>query len=112
VGIVGVQSNEFPRAVDIACSLREAGVQVVIGGFHVSGCLAMLKETPPDIRAAQELGISIYAGEAEDGLDEVILDAARGELRPLYDHTKHLPDIGEIASPPFLPGRLRQASDR
>ncbi|MET0157756.1 MAG: radical SAM protein, partial [Methyloceanibacter sp.] len=67
------------------------------------GCLAMLKETPSDIKAAQALGISIYAGEAEEGLDEVILDAARGKLRPLYDHMKHLPDIGEIASPPFLP---------
>ena len=103
VGIIGVQSNEFPRAVDIARAFRAAGVQVVIGGFHVSGCLSMLKETPADIKAAQDLGISIYAGEAENGLDEVILDAARGELRPLYDHMKHLPDIGEIASPPFLP---------
>ena len=37
VGIVGVQSNEFPRAVDIARPLREAGIQVMIGGFHVSG---------------------------------------------------------------------------
>ena len=46
VGIVGVQSNEFPRALDIARPLRAAGVQVVIGGFHVSGCLAMLKEMP------------------------------------------------------------------
>jgi hypothetical protein len=96
-------SNEFPRAVDIARPLREAGVKVVIGGFHVSGCLAMLKERPSEIKAAQELGISIYAGEAEEGLDEVILDAAHGELRPVYDHMKHLPDIGEIASPPFLP---------
>jgi radical SAM superfamily enzyme YgiQ (UPF0313 family) len=103
VGIIGVQSNEFPRAVDIARSLREAGVQVLIGGFHVSGCLAMLNETPSDIKAAQELGISIYAGEAEEGLDEVILDAKRSELRPFYDHMKHLPDIGEMASPPFLP---------
>jgi radical SAM superfamily enzyme YgiQ (UPF0313 family) len=103
VGIIGVQSNEFPRAVDIARPLRKEGVQVMIGGFHVSGCLAMLSETPSDIKAAQELGISIYAGEAEEGLDEVILDAGRGELRPLYDHMKHLPDIGEIASPPFLP---------
>jgi radical SAM superfamily enzyme YgiQ (UPF0313 family) len=103
VGIIGVQSNEFPRAVDIARPLREAGVQVVMGGFHVSGCLAMLKELPADIKAAQELGISIYAGEAEEGLDEMLLDAARGELRPLYDHMKHLPDIGEVASPPFLP---------
>src|SRR5262245_29885020 len=83
VGIIGVQSNEFPRAVDIARAFRAAGVQVVIGGFHVSGCLSMLKEAPPDIKAAQDLGISIYAGEAENGLEEVILDAACGELRPL-----------------------------
>jgi len=103
VGIIGVQSNEFPRAVDIARPLRAAGVQVVMGGFHVSGCLAMLKEIPADIKAAQELGISIYAGEAEEGLDEMLLDAQRGELRPLYDHMKHLPDIGDVASPPFLP---------
>jgi radical SAM superfamily enzyme YgiQ (UPF0313 family) len=102
-GIVGAQSNEFPRAVDIARPLRAAGIPVLIGGFHVSGCLAMLKELPGDIKEAQELGVSIYAGEAEEGLDEVILDAAKGALKPLYDHMKHLPDIGEIASPPFLP---------
>src|SRR4029077_13731222 len=33
VGIVGVQSNEFPRAVDIARPLLAAGVQVMMGGF-------------------------------------------------------------------------------
>ena len=62
-----------------------------------------MKELPNDIKEAQALGVSIYAGEAEEGLDEAILDAARGELRPLYDHMKHLPDIGDIAAPPFLP---------
>jgi radical SAM superfamily enzyme YgiQ (UPF0313 family) len=103
VGIVGVQSNEFPRAVDIARTLITAGVQVMIGGFHVSGCIAMLKELPADIKEAQALGVSIYAGEAEEGFDEAILDAARGKLRPIYDHMKHLPDIGDVASPPFLP---------
>ncbi len=103
VGIVGAQSNEFPRAVDIARPFREAGIQVLIGGFHVSGCLAMLKDTQSDIKLAQDLGICIYAGEAEEGLDEVIIDAARGELKPLYDHMKHLPDIGSVPSPPFLP---------
>ncbi len=108
VGIIGVQSNEFPRAVDIARQLRELGIQVMIGGFHVSGCLSMLKDLPSDIKAAQALGISIYAGEAEEGLDEVLTDAARGELRPLYDHMKHLPDIGDIASPPFLPKHFVQ----
>ncbi|MBV9705276.1 MAG: radical SAM protein, partial [Methylobacteriaceae bacterium] len=46
VALVGVQSNQFPRAVDIARPLRAAGVQVAIGGFHVSGCLAMLPDLP------------------------------------------------------------------
>ena len=75
VCLVGVQSNQFPRAMDIGRPLRTAGIQVCIGGFHVSGCVAMLPELPPDIRAAQELGISLFAGEAEYRLDEVLQDA-------------------------------------
>src|SRR5262245_27701132 len=35
VGLVGVQSNQFPRAMDIARPLRDAGIPVCIGGFHV-----------------------------------------------------------------------------
>src|SRR5215470_13877899 len=79
VGLVGVQSNEFPRALDISRAFRARGVQVMIGGFHVSGCLAMLKDIEVNIREAQDLGVSIFAGEAEDGLDEALVDAARGE---------------------------------
>ncbi len=103
VGIVGVQSNEFPRAVDLGRTLRKAGVQVMIGGFHVSGCLAMLPELPAEIKEAQSLGIAIFAGEAEDHMDTVIRDAARDELKPLYNHMKTLPDLGEVPHPPFLP---------
>src|SRR6202034_2183065 len=44
VGIVGVQSNQFPRALDLARELRAKDVPVVIGGFHVSGCISMLPE--------------------------------------------------------------------
>ncbi|MEE9209292.1 MAG: hypothetical protein V3U23_02475, partial [Kiloniellales bacterium] len=42
VCLTGVQSNQFPRAMDIARPFRDAGVQVAVGGFHVSGCLSML----------------------------------------------------------------------
>ena len=103
VGLIGVQSNEFPRALDISRALRAEGMQVMIGGFHVSGCLAMLNEVQADIRLAQEIGVSIFAGEAEEGFDEVLIDAARGELQPLYNHMKELPGIGDVSSPPFLP---------
>src|SRR6266700_4722549 len=44
VALVGVQSNQYPRALDIARPLREAGIAVAIGGFHVSGCLSMRSE--------------------------------------------------------------------
>src|SRR5262245_2521036 len=40
VMLVGVQSNQFPRALDIAAPLRRRGIMVAIGGFHVSGTLA------------------------------------------------------------------------
>src|SRR6201984_778650 len=40
--VVGVQSNQFPRALDLAKALRERDIQVAVGGFHVSGTLAML----------------------------------------------------------------------
>jgi hypothetical protein len=53
IGLVGVQSNQFPRAVDLARVFLRAGLPVSIGGFHVSGCVAMLPELPQDIRDAR-----------------------------------------------------------
>ncbi len=102
VGLVGVQSNQFPRAMDIARPLRAAGVQVCIGGFHVSGCLAMLPEAPDSLREATALGISLFAGEAEGRFDEVLRDAAAGALKPLYNHLNDLPNL-EGAPNPILP---------
>ena len=103
IGLVGVQSNQFPRAVDLAKPFLDAGLPVCIGGFHISGCIAMLPELPADIKAAQELGISFFAGEAEERrLDEVLRDAFNGKLKPLYNYMDDLPALaGE--PPPFLP---------
>ena len=99
VGLVGVQSNQFPRALDIARPLREAGIQVCIGGFHVSGCLAMLPEMQADMRTALELGISMYAGEAEGRLETVLRDAADGLLKPIYNYMDDLPALNGAAIP-------------
>ena len=103
VALVGVQSNQFPRAVDIARPLRAAGIPVCIGGFHVSGCLAMLPHLPADIRQAQDMGISMFAGEAEGArLDQLLLDAYRGDLKPLYNFMDNLPGLAG-APTPILP---------
>src|SRR5688572_27333280 len=76
VMLVGVQSNQFPRALDIARPLRERGIMVAVGGFHVSGTIAMLPERDPDVSRAEQMGISLFAGEAEGRLAEVLRDAA------------------------------------
>jgi hypothetical protein len=103
VGFAGVQSNQFARAVDLAQHFLAAGLPVAIGGFHVSGCLAMLPELPAEIRRAQQMGISIFAGEAEDGaLDELLRDAYAGNLKPLYNHMHQLPGL-ERQPTPILP---------
>jgi len=103
VVLVGVQSNQFPRAMDIARPLRAAGVPVCIGGFHVSGCLAMLPGVTPELQEAMELGISLFAGEAEEGrMDQILRDAWEGKLKPLYNYLADLPSI-EGAPYPMLP---------
>ena len=103
VGLVGVQSNQFPRSLDIARPLRAAGIPVVIGGFHVSGCLAMLPNMQADLKAALDMGCSLFAGEAEDGrFDKVMQDAAHGTLQPIYNYMDDLPGI-ESTPTPFLP---------
>ena len=94
IGFVGVQSNQFSRAVDLARPFLAAGLPVCIGGFHISGCIAMLPEMPPEMREAQAMGISFFAGEAEDGrLDAVLRDAWNGTLAPLYNYMNDLPAL-------------------
>ncbi|ADZ70071.1 B12-binding domain-containing radical SAM protein [Polymorphum gilvum] len=105
IGLVGVQSNQFPRAVDLARRFLAADLPVAIGGFHVSGCMSMLKEMPPEMVDAQKLGISFFAGEAEElRLDDVFRDAYAGALKPIYNFMKDLPSL-EGEPTPILPSK-------
>src|SRR5947209_7459513 len=102
VGLVGVQSNQFPRALDLARQFRAANIQVVIGGFHVSGCLSMLPELPADLKEALALGITLYAGESEDRMGELLRDLHAGKTKPIYNFLSALPDMAH-ATLPILP---------
>ena len=100
IGLVGVQSNQFHHALDLAREFRAAGLPVVIGGFHVSGCLSMLKEIPPEIQEALDMGCSLFAGEAEEGrLDALFVDAWEDRLQPIYNYLKDLPSIAGVPVP-------------
>jgi len=109
VGFTGVQSNQFPRAMDLAARFRAAGVQVCIGGFHISGCLAMLQDLPDDIKRAMDLGVSLFAGEAEGRLEGLFRDAYASALQPIYNYLNELPAL-ESQPGPFLPAELIRRS--
>ncbi len=111
VCFVGVQTNQFPRTLDVARRLRAAGIQVVAGGFHIAGCLAMLNQLPPELQEARDLGVSFYAGEAEGRMAEVIGDAIAGQLKPEYNYLADLPGMQDQVVP-FVPAALAERYDK
>jgi radical SAM superfamily enzyme YgiQ (UPF0313 family) len=105
--LVGVQTNQFPRSLDIAQPLRAMGIKVVVGGFHVSGVMSMLKEPDDYIQKALDIGVSIFSGEAEGRLGQVLIDAASDKLDPIYNFLDDLPDINNVALPLLPSERIR-----
>jgi radical SAM superfamily enzyme YgiQ (UPF0313 family) len=105
VCLTGVQSNQYPRAMAIARQFRSKGVPVAIGGFHVSGCMAMLKELTPELKEALDLGIILFAGEAEERFEAFLQDVHRGVAKPIYNFMDDLPNLQEQTIP-YLPRRL------
>ena len=112
IAMVGVQSNQFPRAMDIARPFRAAGIPVCIGGFHVSGVLAMLPDITPELREAMDLGISLFAGEAEGRFEEVLQDAWRGTLKPLYNYMADLPSLSGVPLPILPSTRVKRTAGK
>ena len=105
--LVGVQTNQFPRSLDIAEPLRAKGIKVVVGGFHVSGVMSILKEPDNFIQKALDIGVSIFSGEAEGRLGQVLIDAASDKLDPIYNFLDDLPDIENVAMPLLPIERIR-----
>ncbi len=97
--LVGVQSNQFCRAADIALSLRREGVPVMVGGFHVTGMLAMFPGVSPEIQELLDAGVSVVAGEVEHRWHELLRDAWEGRLRPIYRLLDDPPDLYAAACP-------------
>lgn len=75
LALVGVQSHQFHRALDLAALARENGCMVVIGGPHAMTC---------DTSPMHGSGVSFALAEAELLWSQILEDASEGRLKPVY----------------------------
>ena len=101
VGLVGVQTNQFPRALDLAREFRAHGITVLMGGFHTSGTINMLGPEEPDIQQLFRESISVVSGEVEGEWEGILADFLRGELKPLYAFAQDLQNLPDISDAPL-----------
>ncbi|MCX5771156.1 MAG: radical SAM protein [Candidatus Hydrogenedentes bacterium] len=103
VGFAGVQSNQFERASDLALEFRKAGVQVMMGGFHVSGVLGLFDKPTHELERLLDAGVSLVRGEAEapGALAAILEDALMGEMKPIYN-ILDFPDLKNAPVPRML----------
>ncbi|MFC1561278.1 B12-binding domain-containing radical SAM protein [Candidatus Latescibacterota bacterium] len=104
--LVGVQTNQFPRASDIAKKLTALGVKTIIGGFHVSGVLALFDKPSPEIQELIDCGVTLVQGEAESVWEQILSDIVDGKGKTLYRITK-FPDISNEIVPQMDPDYLK-----
>jgi radical SAM superfamily enzyme YgiQ (UPF0313 family) len=115
VCLVGVQTNQFPRALDLGRQFRAHGIDVIMGGFHTSGTVNMLGEQEPDIQDLIRESIIVVSGEVEGHWEGILADVLNGRLKPLYSFAqdlKNLVDIEEAPPPVMSPKTMRHFASR
>ena len=68
----------------------------------------MLKELTPELKEALDLGITLFAGEAEEQFEPFLQDVHAGTAKPIYNYMHDLPNL-QHQTIPYLPQRLVQA---
>jgi radical SAM superfamily enzyme YgiQ (UPF0313 family) len=101
VCLVGVQTNQFPRAFDMAKTLRAEGLTVIIGGFHTSGTINMLGEQEPDIQGLVQESICVVSGEVEGKWEMILSDFLHDRLKPIYSFAQDLQNLVDIETAPL-----------
>ncbi len=97
LALVGVQSHQFHRALDLAAHARKNGCLVVIGGPHAMTC---------DTSLLHGCGVSFALSEAELIWAEILDDAVRGELQPVYGQQRRWQQ--ELQAPTIVPPSKRE----
>jgi len=102
VMLCGIQTNQWPRALDLASLCKEKGIPVVAGGYHVRADLPITQ------KQAETHGISLAIGEAESMIDDhsflekILQDVWNDNLQSEYRQEEN-PGIEQTAISDILP---------
>jgi radical SAM superfamily enzyme YgiQ (UPF0313 family) len=88
VAISTMLSSQLPRAFEIAREFRQRGHTVIFGG------IATMLHAEEVMQHAD----SVFLGEVEGRLEQVLGDFKRGELKPVYDYMQQHPDIDLVGT--------------
>jgi len=100
LALVGVQSHQLHRALDLCAYASRNGVEnCVIGGPHPMTC---------DTAMLQDRGVSFALSEAEVVWPRIVADARRGELQPVYGRDQRWER--ELDPPVLIPPSRRDLS--
>ena len=88
VAISTMLSSQLPRAFEIAGEFQKRGKKVIFGGIS----------TMLHAEEVQQHADSVFLGEVEGRLEEVMADFKRGELKPVYNYMQMHPDINLVGT--------------
>ena len=96
VALVGVQSHQLHRALDLAAYARSRGAEAVVGGPHPMTC---------DTSMLQGRGVAFALSEAETIWPAILANALAGELAPSYGREQRWEQ--QLAPPVLVPPSKR-----
>src|SRR5207249_6565611 len=99
IALVAVQTNQWPRAADLALEFRRRGLPVLVGGFHVSGVLELFPDPTPELAELLDAGVTLVHGEIEETWGGILKDALSGHVAPRYDLHER-PGLQDAPRPP------------
>ncbi len=88
VAISTMLTSQLPRAFEIAREFRSRGKKVLFGGIA----------TMLHAEEVQQHADSVFLGEVEGRIEQVLQDFERGQLQPVYDYMHNHPDINLVGT--------------
>ena len=88
VAISTMLTAQLPRAFEIAAEFRARGKKVIFGGIS----------TMLHAEEVQQHADSVFLGEVEGRIEQVLQDFRNGQLKPVYNYMHQHPDINLIGT--------------